>query len=621
MIGYFPHPYKDETLYSLTARYSNHIGIKSKFKIQDELIGLKRTTFEIENIKNLEYLAARVQHFSKDYTPEFFIKKHTTLPFYIPFIDKQSNNSRILLNKRWRGENDVPSKEQLFYCSTCLKEQFEKHGEGYWNRLFQIPGVLVCYKHQKVLNMLDRNIVRQDLNRLEIPDISLIFSSEISMNSKVLSELATVAKNIEYLLNHTLGDLISEGLYFKYLEHVKISGIAIPMSKMKDKLTKLLIYRFSEETLNLLNSNPLLNGWIDSLFYEGTLYKIHPLRHVLLMILFAGSVKNFIEVEPMFAPFGKGPWICMNPLSDHYLERVVRDIDITVHSGNRDFQADFICHCGYVYRLRIGERDPLKVKYFSNRVMRKGPIWEREFEKLLNSGASLQKISEKVHLSRPTIRKIIKEGPDPILNGLKKREHAVVGRRKQKSDEYKLIWQRLRRDNPDFTRFQLASMNRAAYSWLHLYEKEWLYANSPGSEVGTAIKKAESFSNLDKTYLEKIKTLNNNWSIFERNAGRLIKKTYSAFAKQIVGGMEIKYKKDKYPLTLGFLSEVIETTAAFQKRKLEKALNDHFKDKQVTKYKLTEKASVRKTLTPEAELYTEKIIKTHNQRLIDKKKH
>lgn len=85
------------------------------------------------------------------------------------------------------------------------------------------------------------------------------------------------------------------------------------------------------------------------------MYHSYPIRHLLIMRCLCGSAKKFFEEDFVFAPFGKGPWLCMNKLADHYLEKCVETIEVTIHSTNRRIQGEFRCNCGFTYRLREWE--------------------------------------------------------------------------------------------------------------------------------------------------------------------------------------------------------------------------------------------------------------------------
>jgi hypothetical protein len=620
VIVYFPSPYKDETMYSIIARYSRHIGVNSRYIVQNELINYVNLVINFEYKTYIGRLTEKLQHFSKEYSCDYFFKNHTTLPFYLPFEDKGTSyemirDSTSRIQRKNEGKN-VPRKEHLYFCSSCLKEQIKSGGEGYWNRLFQIPGVLVCQHHQEVLKKSSVNINRQPLNRFEFPENCDLNSTMNKFEHEVIKELSIITKNIDYFFKYPHEAIGTEILYAKYLEFIKIAGLSIPMSKVKEKIRVQINRKFKEQTLMLLNSHPNKHNWLID-FSEKGIKKIHPIRQVLLMITLAGSVQEFMESCPEFNPFGKGPWVCMNPLSDHYLQKVVKNIEITVHSANRDFQGDFICECGYSYRLRIGEKNPMEVKYFSNRVMKKGIVWEKEFKRLLQTGISLKELSKKTHFSVPTLRKIINEGPDPIINGIKNKREKTSKVRMQKTKYYRIIWQKIREDNPNFTRTELASLNRAVFSWLHVHDQEWLISNSPNSKTGTKskVKHERDLYEEDLELLRRAISVNENWDNYEDIACKFIRKSYKAFSRQCG---YFKRNDERYPKALNFISNNVESDVDFQIRKLEKTLNREFENTLVSKYKLLEVSGVSKTLKKEVKLYLDELIKNHNKKLMSK---
>lgn len=614
MIGYFPAPYKDEIMYSIFARYSRHCGIEAKSAVIKELINSNSIGITPE-FNRIQDLPKKVEHFSKNYSTEFFINNHTTIPLFRPFdpkLRKQKFDKPYFLTKSkvhaFRGD-DVITKEELYFCKSCFKEEFERLGEGYWNRLFQSPGVFVCDKHRRVLNTHSVNLVRDSNPQLFIPEETLLLMPEKNIDEKVINELAKITKNIRYFYENETSFMESEKLYSKYMILIKAKRIAIPKNKMKHKLGYLINESFKDETLNILNSNPKTNNWLDLLFYEkGASKKIHPVRHVILMISLAGSVKNFFEGEFVFEPFGKGPWLCINPLSEHYLTKVVTNVEISVHQLFRNqYQGDFICECGFVYRLMDGEQSPTELKFPNSRVVKRGDIWEKKFKELIKNGVSSNKISEITNLSLSTVYKLRKNIKKPLNN---ENDEKKKIKRIQKTKDYRIKWDKLVKDNPDFSRYELSKLNRAAYVWLHKYDQKWLYKNSPPSQKG---KVGGPHIIDDNKLLKSIKNVLENWSKEEENTGKLIWKSFNAISKRI-GQIHLKEKSNSLPLTYDFISKSIETIEEFEIRKCQKLLNEKFREERVSKYRLTIEANVYRILKPSAEKYIDQLIETHNKK-------
>lgn len=106
------------------------------------------------------------------------------------------------LNNYVRGRNrvirDIPEKENYFYCSECVKEELEIYGESFWNRIFQVPGVMVCLKHKRTLLKLNINIKKNPLNKFIMPDNDMNVSEQIELGTKAFELMLKISENIEY---------------------------------------------------------------------------------------------------------------------------------------------------------------------------------------------------------------------------------------------------------------------------------------------------------------------------------------------------------------------------------------------------------------------------------------
>lgn len=97
-----------------------------------------------------------LDHFYPKIGSEFFLKNHAIAPFYYPFIKNvDSNHSNQLESDYFKRKNSrnklyIPDKHQLYFCKEYLKEQLKHNGEGYWDRLHQIP-LILCVVYIKYL--------------------------------------------------------------------------------------------------------------------------------------------------------------------------------------------------------------------------------------------------------------------------------------------------------------------------------------------------------------------------------------------------------------------------------------------------------------------------------------
>ncbi|MFY3790689.1 TniQ family protein [Ureibacillus sp. MALMAid1270] len=109
---------------------------------------------------------------------EFFINNHTIVPLTKPFYQKKWTEFVDADIRKYRIfpeiSGDVVTKDRLYYCPKCIKKQFEKHGESYWSRLHQIPGIFVCGIHRS-------SLVEYPLDMQTIRDIGFILPKSIDI--------------------------------------------------------------------------------------------------------------------------------------------------------------------------------------------------------------------------------------------------------------------------------------------------------------------------------------------------------------------------------------------------------------------------------------------------------
>lgn len=159
MLGYFPTPYPDEILYSVVARYHIRSGNKSFLQTHQELF----ETTELQPDKtilpnNLNFLVSQFPQGST-LSINSLIKKNTLYSFFRTFLTPIEIYSfrNLLKNKLSTSISQaakISDKERnsvMRFCLKCQQEDERKYGEPYWHKHHQIPGILVCLKHQTPL--------------------------------------------------------------------------------------------------------------------------------------------------------------------------------------------------------------------------------------------------------------------------------------------------------------------------------------------------------------------------------------------------------------------------------------------------------------------------------------
>lgn len=631
MICYFPTPYENELLYSIVARYHYHSGHKSKRETLLRLLGSGAKKFDVDAPSGVNLIVEKLKGISKGLTSDYFIENHSILPFFRQFIESNCYHKILLKVKGQSGvsygtriirelDDDVKRKEHIYFCRKCLKDQFEMYGEGFWNRFHQVPGVLVCTKHKICLTKLPRYNFKKEWNHFIIPNINDVQSSieGIQVSNKSLEILLAIAEDIEYVFGEKLTVHPLHYYHDKYMELLKICGIGYPIVKRKHLLVEKLLDFYPKEVLELFNSyispgNP--TPWTRYITEPASIKYLHPVRHILIMRLLCGSAREFYENNYVYQPFGSGPWICMNPLADHYLEKCVETLKTDSHMSYRRLQGDFTCSCGFKYRLILPEQTPFEVTKFALRIIDRGDLWDNEFQKLLSKNVSIAEISRITKMSRRTVSEIKKRiisGKQNIYTRTKRRNKELA--KEEKTQKYKEEWEIIFKKNPHLSRTQLKALNQAAFHWIRKYDRTWLEKHIPPANFGYRCTD-NYYTKMDNKFLQVAQKVILNWALFEKEKGCLKRITMNSLLTQIGASREVLSKRgEKYPMFRAFVDSVLETREDFQKRRIKHLLDNKFSTEIVTVSKIKMIAGLyQRPLDSEVYNYLEEQVKSHNR--------
>lgn len=110
-----------------------------------------------------------------------------------------------------------------------------------------------------------------------------------------------------------------------------------------------------------------------------------PVMHLLMIRFLNHSLKKFWKNNFSYQPFGKGPWLCLNPACKNYLQPVVTKLVIP-EKGHREEpyaylehpQGIFECNCGFKYS-RSGTYLTELDMYQFDRIESYGHLWEEKY--------------------------------------------------------------------------------------------------------------------------------------------------------------------------------------------------------------------------------------------------
>ncbi|MBP1763253.1 MAG: hypothetical protein H6Q65_311 [Firmicutes bacterium] len=157
MTGYFPLPYEGEALYSVMARYSQRTGIKNHSDLSIMVFGKLSTRCNVLTANKIDAFLENTQ-LIRCYSADDIIYNNTAFYPITSFLDaakqrqvysKMRKSDRGSCITMLSGMNQLTTmKGTLKYCPTCLAEDLQKYGEGYWRTIHQVPGVNVCPTHR-----------------------------------------------------------------------------------------------------------------------------------------------------------------------------------------------------------------------------------------------------------------------------------------------------------------------------------------------------------------------------------------------------------------------------------------------------------------------------------------
>ena len=241
----------------------------------------------------------------------------------------------------------VPRIRRLRFCQSCNRENLQRHGEIWWRRLFQLPGVLICPEHREPLCI--SNVDLDNLSRHH-------YAAATSINCPADAEQCCFPspEQIELLLG-----IVSASEFLLRRETLPTNQIEIYRKNYMDLCIKARLMK-SPKTVNVRALDNAFKSywepirqmvpelldepseWVAALFRKPR-KTFHPLQHILLeMALMAQECTGTID-----RPFGTGPWLCLNQLADHYDTPAVTALNL--YKDHDKLVGRFSCSCGYVY--------------------------------------------------------------------------------------------------------------------------------------------------------------------------------------------------------------------------------------------------------------------------------
>lgn len=393
MLPYFPPAYPDELLYSLLARFHRHVGETSPKRTLDALFGNRSVRAGVVLQGHLQALSERLPP-QRGLTPERLLADFTLYPYLTAF---QPEDVRLAVrdalffgHAEWvsvrlgLAASRVQGATVLRYCPACRPEMLGLYGELYWRRDHQLPGVAVCPEHGVPLQ--DSAVCPGSIGQHSF--IAADEDNRPGVSSDAQDDASIpwmVAKCCAQLLRSPPSPMSLREWGEHYHHELRQRGLG----KGDDRIDQ---RRLNREFAAWSGEQEMsgTESWLAAMARRHR-KAFHPLQHVLLSLFLDAHAP--VTEDP---PFGLGPWLCRNPLAEHYGQPVVQ-LAGTLHEGGK-LIGQFSCSCGYVFSIAA-------VPGSKARILDLGPLFRQRLRQLVAEGAGLRATAKVLGVDPGTVRR------------------------------------------------------------------------------------------------------------------------------------------------------------------------------------------------------------------------
>lgn len=366
--------------------------------------------------------------------------------------------------------------EFLRYCPDCVSDDIEKHGETYWHRLPQLPGIEYCPKHGR--KMQDSHVRLRETSMKFFPAsyaLREVTYQESMETLRYKQKYMAIAKDTEWLLENGLKFGGCRKIAHKYKEDFMEKGLTTAQGiRYPSRIEKEFIQYHGQDFLKQLFSeeeNPLY--WLEFAFVSVAEH-LRPLHHILLMEFLKETAEKFYEAVPEIEPYGHGPWPCVNKICSHYGKDGAKKLSVSYSNGQTLGQ--FQCEaCGMKYQRSQPEKTFEEyVKHVT--ILDYGHYWYEMLKECVEiKKMNLKETAAALKCTHTTVKKRADEiGVNPNQN---RKSCIYLEKEGSKIDRSWYFRQRvteLLEKQPELTAKELEEQVPGAYSWFHKHDNQWL---------------------------------------------------------------------------------------------------------------------------------------------------
>ncbi|HUW65272.1 MAG TPA: TnsD family Tn7-like transposition protein [Spirochaetia bacterium] len=587
MITVFPDPYPEELMYSVVARYQERLMETNRKAALLDLFGTANALAVVNLPSHLGALVANLPRGSY-YSSEILIKRHTLLPYFAPFLERDQLASVMWDMIGERGPavagraglmaSTVREPSTLQFCPRCADTDRAKYGEAFWHRVHQLPGVGFC-PHHSGTTVLGSSVskhnatTRHGFVTLEavLGDGGCAFEEMAGQYRPVLE---FVARESLWLLQNWTPAVGLVMIKERYTSALQLKDMALPSGRVRVReLVGGFIDALGRDLLPQLGCDLPADSehtWLQRMVRHPKGSQ-HPLKHLLLLYflgLDAGTLLNPV-IRKNKAKIKS--WPCLNPAADHYGMPVIpAPLKIYCRTDGRDCGV-FACDCGFSYRCTL-DADPFR----GARVLSFGAVWETRLTELSQTpGVSLRGAARLLKVDPGTITHHAARLKLPRwAKSAEAKESPTPG--KDTCDTHRRNWLRHQADNPGVSRTELRRALEGTYIWLYRHDREWLMRTQPESRPKVRVdrKTRVNWAERDHAMAAQVDGAVERLKMRSNPIARI---SATAIGRELGCLSWLQKHPEKMPNTWNRIGEVVEDRVAFACRRLQQT-RDSFVD-------------------------------------------
>ncbi|MGO4350129.1 TnsD family Tn7-like transposition protein [Paenibacillus sp. MCAF9] len=590
MLGFFPTPLPDEDFRSILYRYHLYAKNKEIENTSIELFGVRTgiTTFP----RGLDLLFQKLPS-QCSLSIEDIIRKHTLLPWFLPFLsgkqqidilkeiktggkNNESNVGKLAGNKFSRNiEVDIK------YCGCCISEDINQYGTAYIHREHQFTFIHICRKHSvKLITHCNECGVKLGLSVLDgVCKYGHPFKySELLIKDHVQFRLYRDLMTLYTFHNKLTSGMIQQ----RFLENLVANGYISSDGKIRrSNLVQDFLRNFSHDELTsigLTSEHIIQRNTLERVFWGNSLIINLPLILMLIQFL-SESLDNFLNKSIPYSteiPFGFGPWPCNNKFCPDYNKMVIKRCK-RYDNNYRGVTGKFYCEtCESEY-----------IKYWSwakNEIEGTRHVFLSESKRkrivtlLFSDCLSVKEIAERMFCSIYTVKVVAQSLSDSHKKNDHKEGARVVKKQRYKRESYRTKLEAVIKENPGLSRYQICTKSRTAYTWLKKNDAAWLEERLPISKLSVRL----DWNGIDEALSKRVRDVAQK--LKESNLNRRVSIYSILQALTDIESGRIK-ESSQLPKTQKMLQVVAETKEQYQFRHLPalvRQLRTHYGYEEVT---------------------------------------